>query len=508
MAPALSHAQVLRLLAARQGLFDPRYFVGRAMDVGDLQGCIGCTGSGWISGPRRIGKSTLARRIADLAIEEGHGTVVIDASGISGQDFDALLTRVVEECQDRRTSGDTPMERFESLARTARKQPLLVVLDEFDHIAVNLSGDHQAFLRRLSGDNPRFQYLFVSRADPYRVVEEVPDLRSRLLGICTICRVRPLERKDVVDLCSRVAADLEVPGIKEQSGAIWERVGGHTVAVVTLLGAIVVADSEGLLATGSAGAVADDKREHLENLVAGFWRDLSPNTRAGLLRRADEELSEQEKTAMKRDRVTDLRLPGVATWILAQGHILGVVPAESSFDSGSTRRFALVERLQSLIVEVNATARRQNYPIAFQVTDEALRVYNLTRERPEPSVLVDAAEHLYKLLYEGGRDTKGDKPWRIPAPLLDPFRKGEGLQAIECIRHFHDHDPNARSSPRRSEVRFLEVGDLYERLCRCRNPVGVQWIACRDRLLYILADEMEALRAGYAGLPLAAGRDA
>src|SRR4029453_10317091 len=109
-----------------------------------------------------------------------------DVGDVSATNFTALVARIVERGETSlRLEGHLPEARLESLAMYSKHTPITVVLDEFDHIAPNLTVMDQAFLRRLASENPKFGYLFITRIDPKRTVEEVEE-KSRILGICTI----------------------------------------------------------------------------------------------------------------------------------------------------------------------------------------------------------------------------------------------------------------------------------------------------------------------------------
>lgn len=175
----------LARLAVRETMREFRYFVGREEAALRLRGCVAGRQrfSAWLYGPARIGKSSLASYMATIANENGTRVIWADVGDIPPGQLPKALQRVCDRAGILSSGADeSPECQFESLARSTVRQPVVVIFDEFDHLALECGIAEQAFLRRLASENDNFSYLFITRLDPMKLLEEVPD-HSRLLGI-------------------------------------------------------------------------------------------------------------------------------------------------------------------------------------------------------------------------------------------------------------------------------------------------------------------------------------
>lgn len=155
---------VVDLLGLRKGMRDFTYFVGRREVVRELRSAF-VGNPAWLYGARRIGKSSLARRVQAIAQAEGRRCKWVDLSDVDANHFTALLARATDGAG---SSGDGLRLQFEALARTTQEgSELTIVCDEMDAVAPNLRTDEQAFLRRLTHEYQGFSYLFISRASPF-----------------------------------------------------------------------------------------------------------------------------------------------------------------------------------------------------------------------------------------------------------------------------------------------------------------------------------------------------
>ncbi len=421
--------QTLAQLAVRDGMQQFDYFVGRTRSLNLLTGVVNQeqTTAGWVHGPRRTGKSSLVRNLISQAQEAGSAVAYLDTSGVSPTDFDGLLERLFEKLpRELRPEGSGPARgRLEQLARRSTERPILLAFDEFDNIALNLGLDEQALLRRLKEEHKRFCYLFVTRLKPTLIVEQVSEERSRLLSICISERLGMLERRDILELCRRVASGMGSASFERWHGYIWKAVGGLGAAVMTLVHALAIESLEHELDEGRVEEVLEYRREPIESILSGFWRDLQPGTREMLLD-ADGAKASEYKGVAKQDGFID-SAGGVIrpTWLIELGERLGSVPPESM---GIPSRVAKVERLHILISALNGNVKRLSYPPVFVLTDEMLHYYLLTRPATTQDDLTSAVNHLSKILLEGSRASMGKKEWRMPPPLLEEFKKSDGYE--------------------------------------------------------------------------------
>jgi hypothetical protein len=498
--PTLNPHVVVGSLAVRQGLRDFRYFVGRNAAFTRLSGCLNPqqAASAWLHGPRRQGKSSLAHRLAAMARDKGALPLYIDAGRVTPGRFDDLLQQVVEAAPpELRASGANIQERFSLLARASTERPILVIFDEFDHVAVDLRLDEQAFLRSLAETYQRFCYLFVTRLDPSLLVEEVTQVRSRLLGICALERLSALEKRDVRDLCRRVAKDLGQSSIEQWVEPIWDHVGGCAAAVMTLLHVLASEELEESLTTDRLHEVMQDRRKELEPLLAGLWADLKPGTRSTLLREQPPSEDELELQDARQDGYYS-RMTGVIRprWLLEVGRKLGEVPANQQ-PSSDAACWGRVERMHLLLSAINTHLQRRGYLQAFTHTDESLRYFPLLRVACSEEDFKTAVEHLYKVLHEGARSPKvpqGESAWRLPPRLKQALTESIGYRSLVELRNFYDHDPGRRAEPERPSRRYEAQGDFFERHCGERSPrTAEQWRKIRDGLVREVLAALEGM---------------
>src|SRR5262249_32042519 len=151
-------------------------------------------------------------------------------------------------------------------------RPVLLILDEFDKVASGMSTNEQAFLRRLGQDYSHFGIVFVSCFSPSCVMEEVPEIGSRLLGVCTQERVRPLQFQDIKVLCRRIGDKLGCVRFEQHARCIWNAAGGFPVLVTSLAKDIAVKSyhAGGDLGTGRVRQVIDGAHDRLLDDIKSY----------------------------------------------------------------------------------------------------------------------------------------------------------------------------------------------------------------------------------------------
>lgn len=234
---AFAHAA--NLFTNRGQLAPDGLFVGRRAQTSELDGAL-CNGknvqSVWLSGPRQIGKSSLAARV-EFAQKTGGQRIDLSFGGTPWRGLDTLAAQIFERLEER---GEPPVgggHAFESLLRHAERRtaPLLVVIDEFDAAAMQLSKDEQAGLRKLTDKVAQFGWLFISRALPTQLCQDFGDDSSRLVSICHPIRIGFLTESDVGKMVRRAEEAAGVALLPELSRWIFERVGGYPVVDQALM---------------------------------------------------------------------------------------------------------------------------------------------------------------------------------------------------------------------------------------------------------------------------------
>lgn len=490
---------VLTRLGARQALTDFTYFVGRRETLRELTGG-GAGNNFWIYGARRVGKSTIARRIQRSVNDEATQSMWVDLSDVTSSHFECLIERTLRTTRFA-GAGDSKA-RFESLARTATaERPILVVYDEMDNIAPNLRADDQAFLRRVASENIRFNYLFISRGDPQRLVENLSDARSRLLGICNVVPVGALRERDVRELCKRVAADTRCDSVIGIAPTIWEVVGGHTMAVMTLLHAVVARIEEGTLTPADIHEAFARKKQVLQGELRSLWYDLTPATRAALLRERPSTVLDLEDGPLLIDGYLGSNGVIRPSWLVEVGSAAGLVPHAAGVGS-EVSGFAIAERLHSLLYAINADLQRRRYPPGFETTSEMFRWGCLVREVRSEADVSWCVNHLAKIIYEGARHKDGER-WRLPDVIVKQLKATRGYQELVALRNFWDHDPSTGADVEKPNRKFQNEGDVYEGHCGHRSPTSVEdWTNIRDGVVRSVADAVETVAREVSRLPL------
>jgi len=500
---ALTPEQIMERLSVRNGMRQFEYFVGRQRSLTRLAGVHGQEQSapGWIHGPRRMGKSSLALELTEKARERGSVVVYADTASTPAKDFEAMLAHVLEKAPSKiaSTSGGTARKRFAAMAQHSEKQPIVIILDEFDHIAINLGTDEQAFLRQLKEEHPRFGYVFITRLNPALLVEEISDERSRLLGICNLERLSALERREVHDLYKRLARDLNQPGFEQWYEVVWNQVGGYPVAVQILTHALVAETLCRPIDENIVQEVLEDKKQEVQDHLSGLWRDLQPGTRTILLN--PEGVKTSDLTKVKQDGFCDVNSKVIRPgWLLEVGKQLGQIPPEMTVGDGS--RIGRVERLHQFILAVNENVMRLGYKPAFALTIEMLRYFWLTRTVRSEEQVRSAVDHLFKVLVEGARLQSGDKGWRLPKELKELYCKSDGYQQLVALRNFASHDAGSRDEMDAPSFRYKNQGEVFRKHSGQENPdQPSQWKKIRDGLVDDLVEIMAQLEERSRTLP-------
>ena len=111
-------SEAIARLGTRKAMQDPTFFVGRKQKLLELEPCLRGNAA-WLSGVRRIGKSSLARQLVARGSKHGIRSVWVGMGDVTGLDFfEQMLTRTLSKAGVART--DTPRSDFEAFANTAR----------------------------------------------------------------------------------------------------------------------------------------------------------------------------------------------------------------------------------------------------------------------------------------------------------------------------------------------------------------------------------------------------
>ena len=459
------------LLSVKDGMSDSRYFVGRKELLSNLSGCVfgDQRSPAWIYGPKRIGKSSVAQAIARKAKDSETTVIWVDCIDLCNRDIDQALQRTLEKSKFRTIAsrGDTK-KAFEKLAAASEKVPITIIFDEFDKVALNLKINDQAFLRRLATDYKRFCYVFISCLPPGNLVEEIPDIGSRILGICTQQRIMPLERRDIQELCKRVAEDLNQPKLKEIDSLVRREVGGFPVAVMAIVKKLAIAGYHyNTIENEEIEDLVQTAYQELEVDLKSYWASLQPETRSVLIGKAEEKQFERE---LKEDGFFN-RFEGLISpnFLVRAGRENSHSTSDVSPIPG-TNDIEVVISLFKFIADINHSLKLRGLSDGFYIGSRSCEFYRLIRQTCNEDEFRDAIGYLYRTFYEGAKERAGQKKYRLPQPLDEFYRKKEIVGDISSLRNFLSHDKTRFSDSEEPNRYFKEIGDIYERHCGHRDP--------------------------------------
>jgi hypothetical protein len=494
----MDRQELLKFLGSRNGVEDPRHFTGRQ---GELLACAGLgetTKVVWVFGPRRSGKTAFAQQLCRTVAAQHLGSRVLSIDASNVKTFDELLEAVLRTA--RLSGSGDPRSRFEGLADSTREgTPTLLVVDEFDRASISLGVDEQALLRRLTTGDRRLSYVFVSRMPPWRIVEEVSDVASRLLGIAQHVPIPQFRVDDVVQLFEMAAECVASPDLAAAARRCWEEVGGHALSVMTLLQRLTIAAMQGEL---DFDRVLDVLRIELLGQLSSLWRDLRPGTRAILLDDAVMKDATARSDASQEGFISRMKEPLRPRLLMEAGRDASssVRPAEDSGEMAATAR------LHDAIFEVNVCVKSRTGEAWFASNDEVRRQHGTMRPVLNEKEFSWAVAHLYKVVYEASREldpkrnpTSDPMKSRIPAPYWSILRGSEGMECLQAYRSFYHHDADFnRGDGAKGFDRHQRVGKAFTIAIGKERPgVAEDWAKAHLHLLRSLAAAAEALLNAY-----------
>lgn len=474
-------------LAVRDAVEDERILFPRRRIMAALAGVGFVSKSVWLWGPRRSGKSTVARRLARKSATDGLQVEICDATSVTT--FDAFMEWALMRLDGPRSPPHRGT-RFRELGQ-APGPPVLFVVDEADHLAAELDQDAQHLLRS-TVENGRFRYVFVTHRNPFRLVEEFSDVASRLLGVTTVQCIAQCTKSDVEEFFDGLAKSLVMPGLERAAEFVWTQVGGHAIAVTMLAHAIVIGGSAN---DPDLSEAFDDRRRELCEHLATLWRDLSPETRTLLL-----DPSRLDDAACRGDATND---GFVVRRTILFPELLREVSLARPARPATGFCWDLYFTLGEFVSEINLTlkSRARDGRGWFWATDEVRRGRSAIQLSRTSREFDDLVNHLSKLLYEAAREADPDARsgadpmrWRIPEPHREIYARHPGIRALRVLRNYADHDADARREPGERNEKHAEAGRVLERLCqRTRPATEADWERAHRALLVELHDALRAL---------------
>ncbi|MFC1830510.1 ATP-binding protein [Thermodesulfobacteriota bacterium] len=494
--------QIFSILGTRAGISDDRYFVGRSQHLSSLSICYynqSRRSSAWLYGSRRIGKTSLADVLAKKAENNGTTVIRVDAIDLTENHFENLLIRTLEKAKSFVTNNQKSIkENFEQLVKTSKDNPLLIIFDEMDKIAINLKIQDQAFLRRLDSDNERFCYCFISCLPPETIVEEVPEINSRLLGICEPHKIGPLMKGDVRLICKKVGSDLKIDYFEEFHQEIWKKVGGFPIAVNSLIKSLAIFCYHN--SAVNRDEVSDILESKYEELKIDFRSLLnSLNTVSRLVLKGEIPAKDNEHY-LREDgyysRITGVIRPEFLVRV-GKEETQNMVPPTQNIGT-TPEMFNLINNLVQLIPEINYRLKLKGYKDGFYLASETISHSQYCTETCSEGEFDNILSSLYKAFFEGAKDRKptktGEKLYRLPEPLASKYKNSDVIGTISNLRNFRLHECGQATDPEKPNKDFIEAGEIFRKYCGCEVPHNdALRIVIRNRIIKELVELLQSL---------------
>lgn len=217
----------------RSGVGDPQAFVGRAREIRTLQSYLRGRQSCQVLGPRRIGKTSLLRRLESTVAETlpGARPVYLTAQDPRLRTQAGLLSYVLSrlgfDC-----AGDESQSALLTAVDTlvaANERPILL-LDEFEEALSRTTEYDRDFLLTLRACAERGMSLITSTRRPLRELTDPSDSTSPFFNVFARLDVGLLKPAEATDFVRRYRLGVP-PFSEEERAAILTFANGHPLAL-------------------------------------------------------------------------------------------------------------------------------------------------------------------------------------------------------------------------------------------------------------------------------------
>lgn len=271
----------------------PGFFFGRGRETGFAFDLLRKGQSVAVSGPRRIGKTSLLMHLTDPQVAAEHGCpaeemefLLLDGGTLDGlgeEDFYGAIDRSLGGA-----SGAVPYADFFEHLRSAfsgNRRSLVILLDEFELVAANPRLGLPLFnrLRGLAAQYP-LRFVTASKNPLWRLGQSNPEtLASPFFNFFAPLDLGPLEEPEAREMLQRLSAQAGKPFSGKDCDAILAVSGPHPLFLqVTAYRAFEAAAAGG---DPSADGLASVRRQILADLephLQYYWNDLGEDDRYDL----------------------------------------------------------------------------------------------------------------------------------------------------------------------------------------------------------------------------------
>lgn len=462
---------IFSLLSCKNGMKEERYFVRRKELMAKLIGDISDDNhtSIWIFGARRIGKTSIANAISRFCSEKNYLSLYIDAIDFYQNGVQSVMEKSIKLVKKTISlQGETLKEQFESLAKSSKSRPVLIVIDEFDKVALNMGEVNQAFFRRLDSEFNEFSFMFISYQSPTNIVEEV-EINSRLLGVCDIHKIKAFNRVEVKSLFKKVKTDLGINEFGNYAENVFSCIGGLPVTVIAACKELAIARyHRGELTDNDIKDILESSKKSFEHELRSYWSYLNPFTRSVLLGKSE---PSEYKSFLKED---GLFVNGVGaikpSFLIEVGEKTNSIVSQENNKNSPGAIYQTTINIFRLVSEINQSLHLRKFANGFKIDNISIQMYQLCQHPYSGEELKSSVSYLYQVFFEGARTDKGEKKYRLPSLFGDMYKKSKVIGDISNLRNFFDHNQTRSTDSDKPNKYYKKASEIFERRCGKVEP--------------------------------------
>ena len=466
--PKKKYLEAAKRIGFKSPLIDNQTFVGRKREINKI--IVSTTGSQvtsvWISGPRRIGKTSLSHQIPkeDSVFIIRISFEKYEWSGI--ENFNThIYTSILKNDLQLSLKSEDCLSQIASNANCNRH--LILIFDEFDKVALNLQKDEQAYIRSILQENPYFGIIFITRLRPIELLQDYSDENSRLIGVCDILRLPLLKRDEVNKLLMIVSAMIDEPIQSSFLNWAYQNVGGYPIALQSLIrSSLLIADELNHFPEHSDIVKLENQfYSELHSEITSLWKDMPFDIRKFIIEGLRLDRSPTIISELQVLNLLENDLPVIPSFLVKVGNEIGITYQNSL----KPEYIESAEKLIDGIRLCNEISLRKGMRSVFQVTQQSLRVFDLARPVSDENDLSSKIGLLHKICIEStnSNDIKGDDKCLIPKGPREVYKKSDGFEIIVAWRNFCFHDPSNSLKSASTSGRYKALGEIC---CRFLGP--------------------------------------
>lgn len=481
-------AMAARCFSSRGQLAPGGVFVGRRTELSQLSATCNPANvqSFWVSGPRQIGKSSLVARVP-FETETGGRRIDLSLADEPWQGLDGLAAQIFDALCVKPTTPN-----FAALFHYVQKShsPLLVVLDEFDLVAVDLRQQDQAGLRKMTDKIPHFGWVFITRTAPLQLCQDYGDVSSRLVSICNQIRLGFLSPVEVDRMVQEAAVRCDVSLGHDFADWIYQRVGGYPVVNQALLKHILLDAAE----TGQSPSTSQLNRpefesklyQHVADDLIKLWADLHPSVKRYVAVgdpkvMADDE-TRTEMNALNLIQRSEPRIPG---WLRRARP-----PSNQNIHGGTAGLIGSIDRLMNAFWFCDYHSMECVGKPFFLPHDRHAFYFQLARplnSAAESRHFITQLHRMVVLASQRSQNTLSDEPM-----LIREFHNTNGWRMLCELRELLDSD-KAATGTQAFDLSRLSLGFLRSLDCETQLIHPEQFQRFQRNLLEKVADSVAGL---------------